>query len=277
MATINWTTVAITTLRATVIAWLIIFALVYFGQRKLMYMPFGGETAPADVGLPRVKAERLALASGDSIVTWYWPSAASKPTIIYFHGNGGSLALRDTTFKWFMGQRWGFYAPSYPGFSGSSGRPTEATIIAAAVAAYDALRAKGVAASDIILYGESLGTGVAIQVASQRPSAAVILEAPYSSVVDVAADRFWYLPVRLAISDTFDSVTHIRRVKAPVLILAGTRDAVIPVTFAQKLAAATGEPKRYLEYANGHHLNLLAVGGLDAIKSWVERYHVPTK
>jgi uncharacterized protein len=274
---INWTTVAFTVLRAGLIAWLVVFVLVYFGQRKLLYIPFGGETNPADVGLPQVTAERLTLASLESLVTWYAPAAAGKPTIIYFHGNGGALALRDTTFKWFLSQRWGFYAPSYPGFSGSGGSPTEASIIAAGLQAYDALRAKGIAASDIILYGESLGTGVAIQVAAQRTSAAIILEAPYSSIADVAADRFWYLPVRLALSDSFDSVTHIQRVTAPVLILAGAVDTVIPIQFSQKLAAATREPKRYVEYPTGHHLNLLAVGGLDAIKAWVGRYHRPTK
>jgi uncharacterized protein len=270
-------TVATTTLRAVAIAWLIIFTLVYFGQRKLMYMPFGGETAPADVGLPRVTAERLMTANGDSIVAWSAPAGPGKPTVIYFHGNGGSLALRDTTFQWFIGQRWGFYAPSYPGFSGSTGSPTETSIIAAAVQAYDAVRAKGVAARDIILYGESLGTGVAVQVATQRPSAVVILEAPYSSIADVAADRFWYLPVNLALKDRFDSVTHIQRVTVPVLILAGALDTVIPVKFAQRLAAATREPKRYVEYAQGHHLNLLAQGGLDAIKSWVDRHHTNSK
>lgn len=265
--------VAFRLLRAGTIAWLMVLAALTLGQRHLLFIPLGGHVAPKDAGLTSVVAGQLIVEDGSHLVTWRHPAPAGRPTLLYFHGQGGNLADRANVFDMFLRRGYGFYAVSYPSFSGSTGSPTEASVIAAALAGYDDLRKSGVPASDIVLWGESLGTGVAVQVATQRPVSAVVLEAPYSSVVDVAAARFWYLPVRVLMWDRFDSVAFAPRVTAPVLILAGTEDEIIPVRFARRLSAALHGDTRYVEYPTGRHLNLLAKGGFSEADRWIKQHH----
>jgi uncharacterized protein len=274
---INLWFVATRTARCLAIAWLIVFVAAYFGQRKLMFMPFGGEVAPATVGLLDVAVENVALRDGYQIVSWRAQPATGRPTIVYFHGNAGNLAIRASRFKQILSEGWGLIAVSYPGFSGSTGSPSEAKIIDAALTAYDQARSAGMKPTDIVLWGESLGTGVAVQLAAQRAVVAVILDAPYSSVEDVAADRFWYLPVRSVITDRFNSVEHIRRVSAPVLILHGTLDQVIPVKFARLLAAAAPKHSKYVEYPHGTHVDLWAHGEFTEAKAWIGKHHRSTQ
>jgi uncharacterized protein len=251
--------------------WLALLTLLYLFQRKLIYVPFGGEVLPAAVGLADLKVERLTAPDGASIVVWSGEPKPGQPTILYFHGNGGGLQNRAAQFQALRSEGWGLYAMSYRSYSGSTGSPSEAANVADAIQAYDALRAKGIAATDIVVYGESLGSGVAVQVAAARPVAAVVLESPYSSIADIAVHRFWYFPVRWGLDDQYNSVEHMARVMAPVLILAGTLDTIVPAKFARRLFDAVPGEKRYVEYPAGWHINAFSFGGLSEVRAWITK------
>ena len=251
--------------------WFALLTLLYLFQRKLIYVPYGDEVAPSAVGLADFKVERLAAPDGASLVVWSADAKPGQPTILYFHGNGGGLQNRANQFVALRSQGWGLYAMSYRGYSGSTGSPGEAANVADALRAYDALRAKGVAAADIVLYGESLGSGVAVQVAAARPVAAVVLESPYSSIADIAAYRFWYFPTRWGLEDRYNSVEHVAQVTAPVLIFAGARDTIVPAIFARRLFDAIPGVKRYVEYPDGWHIDAFRHGGLAEVRAWIAK------
>jgi fermentation-respiration switch protein FrsA (DUF1100 family) len=158
------------------------------------------------------------------------PPRGDSPVVIYFHGNGGSIRLRVDRFRRLVAAGVGLVGVSYRGYGGSTGTPTEQGLIEDARAAYAfaAERYPG----RIAVWGESLGTGVAVALASEKPVTHVILDAPYSSTVDVAADLYWFLPVRLLMKDQFRSDLRIKNVQAPVLILHGDGDDIIPCVTA---------------------------------------------
>ena len=187
----------------TWLAWLIgifaggycgVLALTYLGQRKLQYVPDPRRYAPVSVGLP---AEEVALdtADGERVIVWHVPPQAGKPVVVYFQGNGGGLDLRAERFRRLVADGIGLVALNYRGYGGSGGSPTEAGLIADARAAYDFAAAR-YAVGRIVLWGESLGTGVAVALAAERPVGKVLLESPFTSITDVAAHLYWYLPVR---------------------------------------------------------------------------------
>jgi uncharacterized protein len=271
---INWRFIATRFVWCLAVAWSIVFAGIYLAQRKLIYVPIADTSLPMDHGLPGVTASALSSADGERVGIWSRAAKPGKPTILYFHGQGGALSHYAFAYQRFLGEGWGLMAMTYRGYPGSTGTPSEAANVADAVAVYDALRARGVTASDIVVYGLSLGTGVATQVAAKRPVAGLVLESPYSSVTDVAAERFWYLPVRLAISDRYETTTHIRGVTAPVLVLHGAKDDVIPVKFGRRVADAVTGPKRYIEYADGQH-DLFNHGAFNDVRAWLQEHHKP--
>ena len=133
---------------------------------------------------------------------------------------------------------------AYRGSGNSTGESSELGLVTDAVTAYDWVRAQGYAENEVMVIGQSLGTGVAVQLAAQRPVAALALGAPYSSVVDVAAERYWYLPVRQLMLDQFLSDRFIAKVTAPLLVLHGVEDKTIPLRFGERLFAAANEPKK---------------------------------
>ena len=146
------------------------------------------------------------------------------PTILYFHGNAGEIGDRPLRFNYYHSRGFGVAYLSYRGYGGSSGSPSEAGLITDATAAYDWLIAKGVEPSRIAVLGESLGSGVAVQLAAKREVGAVALEAPYTSTVDVAANIYWWLPVHALMKDQFKSMDFISAVVAPLLIIHGDQD-----------------------------------------------------
>jgi fermentation-respiration switch protein FrsA (DUF1100 family) len=162
----------------------------------------------------------------------------------------------------------GLLMVSYRGYSGSSGKPTEAGLHTDARAAYDWVR-QSYAASRLVAYGESLGTGVAVRLASERPLAGLILDAPYTSIADVASLTYWYVPVSWLMLDQFRSLDIIERVKAPILILHGTDDRIIPFGFGEQLYAAAPEPKRFIRIAGGNHSRNLEQGGMAAVEEFL--------
>ena len=176
----------------------------YLGQRRLMYFPDRAYTRPAEVGLMDVEERVLKTPDGARVITWYGKAQPGKPTLLYFHGNAGSLAVRAERIRRFMNEGWGVCMMSYRGYSGSKGSPTETANVADARLAYGALVQDGVDPASIILYGESLGSGVAVRLATERPTGGIILDAPYTSILEVAEQAYPFLPVRHFLKDRYE-------------------------------------------------------------------------
>ncbi len=236
-------------------------ALMFFAQRALMYFPDRMRTPPAAAGFPQAQEVWLSPSDGERVLAWHVPPQDGKPVVIYFHGNGGALNLRVDRFRTIVAQGVGLLALSYRGYGGSSGKPTEGGLIEDAHAAY-AFAAERYAGR-IAVWGESLGTGVAIALASEKPVTHVILDAPFTSTADVAADLYWFLPVRLLMKDQFRSDLRIKQVKAPVLILHGDADTIIPIKYGERLLAMVPGEKRMVRFKDGWHVDLDRHGAAD--------------
>ncbi len=248
-----------------------VLAAAYFGQRKLMYFPSRERVTPQAAGLPQVEELEIAAPDGARVIAWHGRAKAGQPTLLYFHGNGGSLAARSVRIERFMAEGWGVFMMTYRGYGGSTGSPTEAHNVADAKRAYDQLVQRGSDPQSIFIYGESLGTGVAVQVAMEKPAAGLILDAPYTSTVDVAALRFPFLPVRPYVLDRYDNASRIGRLRMPLLVLHGALDGVIPVAMGREMARLAPEPKRYVEFPKGSHTDLY-IGenqALDQVRAWI--------
>jgi uncharacterized protein len=249
----------------------------YLAQRKLMYFPDRARTPPAAVGLPDVEERVLKTPDGARVIAWYGKARPGQPTLLYFHGNGGSLAIRAERIRRFMAEGWGVFMMTYRSYGGSTGSPTETNNVADARLAHGALVQEGVAAQSIIAYGESLGTNIATRVAAERPVGGLILDAPYTAIVDVAAGAYPFLPVRYFLSDRYETSKYIASVKVPLLILHGERDPVIPVAMGKELYRLANEPKRIVLFPNGHHSDLYIDGNnaIEAVRKWVPSLSPP--
>jgi len=243
----------------------------YLGQRKLMYFPDRARVQPAEVGLAGVAERTIETPDGARVIAWYGKARQGAPTLLYFHGNGGSLSIRAERIRRFMGEGWGVYMMTYRGYGGSTGSPTEANNVADARLAYQALVAERVAPASIIPYGESLGSFMAVRIAAEQPVGGLILDAPYTSIVEVARGAYPFLPVRTFLADRYETIDHIGRVKAPLLILHGERDPVVPVAMGRALFRLANEPKRIVTFPNGGHSDLYLQGNnaLDAVRPWI--------
>ncbi len=221
-------------------------------QRSLMYFPGGALPDPPEGFIVR----QVRTADGLQLTGWYAPPAApGRAVIVYFQGNGGNIAGRLFKVEAFVEAGYGVLLAGYRGYGGNPGSPTEEGLYADARAWLDSLEG-----APAVLLGESLGTGVAVRMASERPVAAVILEAPYSSAVDVGAAAYWFLPVRAVMRDRFPSIDVIAKIGAPLLVIHGERDRVIPIRFGRRLFAAAREPKQMKVYPTAGHNDLPRFG-----------------
>jgi uncharacterized protein len=243
---------------------------IYIFQRRLIYLPDTEREAPAESGLSGVQEVTLDTPDGARLIAWYAAAKPGKPTLLYFHGNAGSLSDRADRIQRFAGAGYGVFMPSYRGYSGSTGSPSEAALNADARLAYDHLRGLGLAERAIVLYGESLGSGVAVQLASERPVAALILDAPYTSLPDVGKLFYPALPVQTLMVDRFDSKHRIGEVRAPILILHGTNDTVVPLTLGQELFEAAPEPKEIAVLKGAGHSNIYDFGALPRLQEFIK-------
>lgn len=240
-------------LAAGALIYLVAAAGMFVLQRQLQYFPSRHNPAPAALGLADVAVAALVTPDGESLVLWYAPAAAGQPTILYFQGNGGEIADRADRLAAYRAAGFGVAFLSYRGYGGSTGSPTETGLLTDARTAYDWLAARGIPPEKIALVGESLGTGIAVRLAAERPVGAVVLGAPYATAVGVAADIYPWLPVRLLMKDQFRSIDHIGAVTAPLLILHGTDDRVIPFASGDALFAAANDPKTFVALPGAGH------------------------
>ncbi len=239
-------------------------------QRNLIYHPDPTRVSPSSIGLKGVEEVVLKRPQGIEVIAWRAVAREGQPTLLYFHGNASNLAARVERIYLFQQAGWGLMMMSYRGYSGSTGAPTEANNIADALAAYENLTASGVKPADIILYGESLGSGVAVQVAASRPVGGIILDAPYTSLADAGARIYPYLPVKLALTEQYDSLSVIDKIGAPLLIVHGTEDDIIPFDLGQQLFEAAKEPKRFVGLKGAGHSDHYGFGSFDRMREWVE-------
>ena len=224
-------------------AYLALMAYMYLQQRSLQYFPSRSGAPPEAFGLSGVAVERIATPDGETIAAWHAAAKPGHPTILFFHGNGGELSDRHRRMAFYQAQGFGALFVSYRGYGASTGTISERGFITDALAAHDFLTARGVAPGTIAVVGESLGTGVAVQLAASRPVAALALEAPYTAAVDVAAAIYPWLPVHWLMKDQFRSRDHIGAVEVPLLVIHGDADRVIPVDHGRRLFAMANEPK----------------------------------
>ena len=241
----------------------------YFGNRVLMYLPDPSRVTPAEAGLEGVEEVELTTDDGVKLVAWHAPARAGKNTILYFHGNAANAANRARKIDMMREDGSGVFYLNNRSYGGSGGYPTEANNVADAIAAYDHLIARGVSPERIVAFGESLGSGQAVRLAGERPVAAVVLEAPLTSTIDVARPTYFWLPLRYLIADSYDNARNIGAVTAPLLILHGARDSVIPVEMGKSLYAAANEPKRIEILPDAGHNDMIDHGAWDKVREFL--------
>jgi uncharacterized protein len=237
---------------------------IYLAQRSLMYFPDTAHVLPVAAGLPEAEEVALTAADGVRIAAWHVPPRDGKPVILYFHGNGGALHFRVQRFRRLITDGIGLAALEYRGYGGSGGNPSEPGLIADAHAAYR-FAAGRYPPQQLVLWGESLGAGVAIALAAERPVGRVILEAPFTSAAALGARHYWYLPVSLLMKDQFRSDLRIGKVTAPLLIMHGVHDRVVPYAMGEQLFDLANKPKHFVRFLDGGHEDLDDNGALDAV------------
>jgi fermentation-respiration switch protein FrsA (DUF1100 family) len=250
-------------------AYLVICAFAYFGNRMLMYFPDPMRVPPAQAGLDGVEEIEIKAADGTKLIAWYAPAQDGKPTILYFHGNAANAANRAPKIAMMLEDGFGVFYLNSRGYGGSGGSVSEANNITDALAAYDDLARRGVPSDKIVTYGESLGSGQAVRLAGIRPVAGVVLEAPLTSTLDVARPLYFWLPLRLLIDDQYNVERAIGAVRAPLLILHGEQDEVIPVEMGRRNYRAAVEPKRIETFPAGRHNDLFDHGAWDKMRAFL--------
>jgi uncharacterized protein len=239
-------------------------------QRRLQYFPDRRLTDLAETGMSGGEELRITTADGETLVAWHFPAKNGRPLILYFHGNAGALVDRIPRFRMFICRKYGLLAVSYRGYGGSTGSPTQSGLLLDGEAAYHEARARGYDGDRIVLMGASLGTGVAIALATTHEAAAVVLEAPYLSALDVASARYPIFPVSWLMLDKFRSDLAIRDVHVPVLMVHGEEDNVIPLNSATRLFELANEPKTFVSVSGGNHLVLGLVDVFSRVCEWIE-------
>ncbi|MDD3288673.1 MAG: alpha/beta hydrolase [Alphaproteobacteria bacterium] len=213
-------------------------------QRQFMYFPDTAQFDPAEWALKEFELFPVTTDDGLELRSWYVsPAAADKITIVFFQGNAGHLGFRNYKIRPWIDAGYGVLLVGYRGY-GNPGEPEEQGLYKDARAAIDALIVRGTPEAGLVFYGESLGTAVAVEMATKYRASALILEAPFTSMVDVGAYHYPMVPVRYMTKDVYDSLSKITDVHMPILLLHGEADEIVPVRLGRKLFAAANEPKQ---------------------------------
>lgn len=226
-------------------AYLVIVGALFIGQRRLLYLPDPGAAAAM---APALDMTALKSEAADGVVVTHWlaPAPAGRPTAVLFHGNGGALDALVPWAETLQREGYGVVLADYRGYSGNPGAPSEAGLYADARGLLAALNRQGVEDGYLLLFGWSLGSGVATQMAVEHHVRALVLLAPFDSVVDVAQAHYPWVPVRMLMWDRFDSRDKIATIATPLMIIHGEDDPIVPVSRGKALFAVAQEPKRLL-------------------------------
>lgn len=232
------------------------FSWLYFNQRSLLYFPEKEVAEVYEYGVTDTQDLLIKSTDDTEIQLWYHKPTLGKELVIFFHGNYSHLGYRAPKFRELIDMGYGFIAPSYRGFGKSSGSPTKKGILNDARAAVKFAIEQGYKTEDIILVGESLGSGVASQISTEFTFKGVMLITPYKSIEMRASEIYWYVPVKYLIKDNFSNIDNISKIHVPLLIVHGTKDDVIPHSHSEALIALANEPKKLILYEGKTHSNI---------------------
>lgn len=252
--------------------YLVVLALMYSFQRSLLYFPDQavlGEAEISQTGFAAVTVDVDEIGNLTSL--WRPPVDPEKPVIIHFHGNGGSVYGRIPIYQDMAIDGAGVLAVGYPGYGGNRGKPAERYFHLAAKDNYQWLLDQGFEPGQIVIIGQSIGSGSATRLAANYDAAGLILEAPFTGTDDVAAKQFPFLPVRWLMKDKFRNINIIDDINMPLVWIHGTADEVIDYDFGQQLYDKARNPKRAYPVASGYHNDLWSRGIGDIIRAEIPR------
>ena len=225
------------------VIYFLVLVFLYFYQRNLLYHPnennYSGDKISVDI-------EKVKIQTADNIelLGWYHEkNLKDYKTLVYFHGNAGSLENRIHKLNHFQDMNINFLIIAWRGFNGNKGKPSERGLYLDGKSAIDWLKKKGVDEKNLILYGESLGTGVATHLAQNKNYAGVILETPFTSMVDAAKNFYPYIPINLLLKDKFENFKKVKNINTPILVMHGEVDQIVPFSMGKKIYEIANNPK----------------------------------
>jgi len=228
--------------------------LAFFLQRRMVFQPSRHiDATPDSVGLA-FRGVEFAGPGGRRLHGWYVPAANAQFTLLYCHGNAGNIGHRLDAISAFVHRGLSVFIFDYAGYGRSRGRPSEAGTYADARAAYDHLvRREALPADRIILFGRSLGTAVAIELATHVRHAALIVESPFTSARELGARMYPWLPMRYLLRFSYDSASRIGQVSGPKLFVHSLEDEVVPFGMGRRLYNRAGSPKTFVKVRGSHN------------------------
>ncbi|MEZ0261841.1 MAG: alpha/beta hydrolase [Alphaproteobacteria bacterium] len=255
------------------LGYLALMAVMYLAQRKLQYFPDRNPPGdPAAVGLKDMQSVKVITSDNLQLVAWFAPpKKRTGKIVIIYHGNAGNISNRAIKAAHFMERGHGVFMCEYRGYGGNPGTPTEEGFYIDARAAIKWLEDKGYTTGQFVIYGESIGTGVAVQMATEIHPRQMILEAPFSSATDVARRSYGFIPVDMLILDRFDSLAKIPKIKTSLFIIHGDEDAVIPIDLSKKLFELANHPKEFITIERGGHSDLYNHHAGHVIGDWLDK------
>ena len=260
------------TLSSLIIAYLVLIIFIYFYQRNLLYHPsdnnYQGDKIQFDYEEIFIKVDEEI-----KIKSWIIEKDFKKyKTLVIFHGNAGHLSNRIYKLNELYKLNINILLISWRGFSGNKGSPTEQNLYKDAEAAIKWLNEKNISNNEIILYGESLGSGIAVEVGKENNFNSIILESPFTSIENSAKIYYPYLPVRLLLKDRYDTISKIKMINTPILIMHGKKDDVVPFSMGKELFEKANSPKQSYFTTEDDHMMEFNSSLLEKIQDFIEKY-----
>ena len=260
------------TVSSIIIAYIVVIIFVYFYQRNLLYHPSENNYQNDTI---QFNHQEIFIKVNDEIKLKSWiinKDLKNFKTLVFFHGNAGDLSNRIYKLNELDKLNINILLISWRGFSGNAGYPTEKNLYEDAEAAIKWLNKKKVSDSQIILYGESLGTGVAVEIGAKNNFNSIILESPFTSIENSAKIYYPYLPVSFLLKDRYDSISKIKKINSPILIMHGRKDDIVPFFMGKKLFEKANSPKDSYFTDIDDHMMEFNSQLLNKIKDFITKY-----
>ncbi len=244
--------------------------LLFIFQRNILFVPDRSKPNLTDSNVPEMSEVNIETKDGLTLLSWFYRGQAEKPVIIYFQGNAGNISDRDYKARFLIDNGFSVLLMGYRGYGGNQGQPSEEGLRNDGEAALAFAAKEGFKKTDIILYGESLGTGVVVNLGIGSEFRGLILEAPYTSVEALAKKRYWFIPVSFLLRDKFDSINKVSQLNSPTLVIHGDADKVIKMDYGKQLYEGIPQPKKFIAFPGGGHSNLFDFGAGIKIASFID-------